>query len=279
MQWYWWILVVVLVLAVVAGLAVWLLSGRRKAPPRIGGKFQTWYGRVNTWAASEKSLDKDVQAMAKAGVTGYAIELMGWARSDAWTDKWLDQTGARYRYLLSLCRRHGLWLFVSIVNDNMGSRKYGDPGVPLSAVMPQARRLAQTVKDGGKDNVIVQPVAETTTAAGRQFEAWCVSQFAGWPLVYNGGSRPGGIPAGYSFRAWHPFKIADKVPSDAIVVSDTGMIIAQLGVGLDGPAKPDTLEAWARKVRASGCPVCCYYAFKFSGHDAPAIKALGRAAK
>jgi hypothetical protein len=280
MQWYWWALIVILVLAVVAGLVAWLLSGGTKSPPKIGGKFQTWYGRVNTWASQgAKALEKDVVACAKAGVAGYAIEMMGWARSDAWTDKWLKDTGEAYNRLLKLCRRHGIWLFVSVVNDNMGSGKYGDPGVPLSKVMPQAQRLAQIVKAGGKDGVVVQPVAESTTPAGRAFEGHCLRELSGFPLVYNGGSRPGGVPGGFAYRAWHPFKIADAVPSDALVVSDTGSIIMQLGVGLDGPAHPDTLESWARKVRSQGCPVCCYYAFKFAGHDKAGIKALGRAAK
>ena len=94
-----------------------------------------------------------------------------------------------------------------------------------------------------------------------------------------GGGRPGGVPGGFAYRAWHPFKISDKIPGDAIAVSDTGSIIVQLGVGLDGPAKPDVLEGWAKHVRAQGCPVCCYYAFKFDGHDKAGIEALGRAAK
>ncbi len=283
MYWYWWTLIVILVLAVAGGLAwlaVWLVGIRRKAPPKIGGKFMAWYGRVNTWASSgRKAVEKDVKACAKAGVAGYMIELAGWASSDAWTDDWLRRTEKAYLHLLKLCRRNGMWLFVSVVNDNMGTGKYGDPGIPLSRVTPMAHRLVQIVKDGGRDNVIVQPVAETQTSAGGAFERYCVDHLAGFPLVYNGGSRPGGIPGGFSFRAWHPFKITDGVPGDALAVSDTGSIIQQLGVGLDGPAHADTLEAWARRVRAMGCPVAGYYGFKFSGHDANGIKALGRAAK
>lgn len=266
-------------LAAAGGAAWYFLAGGATRKPQALDKTQVWYGRVNTWPFSEKNLDKDVKEMAASGVKGYMIELMGWARSDAWTDKWLKDTEKKYEYLLKLCRKHGLWLFVSVVNDNMGSRKYGDPGVFLASVMDKAKQLAQIVKKNGSDNVIVQPVAETQTSAGRQFEQYCVQQLGGFPLVYNGGSRPNGIPGGFKYRAWHPFKVADKCPADAIVVSDTGMIIVQLGHGLDGAAKPDTLEKWARDMRKSGVKITGYYAFKFDGHDKEAIKALGRSLK
>ena len=258
--------------------------------PKLGKEPLVMYGRVNTWAMSEKNLKKDISVMREEGVDGYMIEMMGWARYDAWTPNWLKDTEEQYEYLLNLCRDNGKWLFVSIINDNMGSRavdvndieprKYGDPGIFLSQVMPQAQQLCQIVKKYGKDNVIVQPVAETQTSAGKAFEQYCLQQLGGFIMVYNGGiGRPGGIPGGYQYRAWHPLKISDNPPTDAFVVSDTGNIILQLGYGYDGAAKPDTLEAWARRIRLRGNPVVGYYAFKFNGHDAAAIKALGKSKK
>lgn len=254
--------------------------------PNIGSKFQCWYGRVNTWASGgESNLAKDISECAKNGVKGYMIELMGWARSDAWTQPWIDATEKAYKKLLDLCRSNNMWLFVSIVNDNMGSKsisaikKYGDPGIPLSAVTQQAQQLCNFVKKYGSENVIVQPVAETHSEAGSQFEKYCIANLTRFTMVYNGGSRPSKTPSGYKYRAWHPFKTSDKPPADSIVVSDTGSIITQLGDGLEGKAHPDTLEAWAKSIKANGNPICGYYAFKFSGHDAEAIKALGKVAK
>jgi len=282
MQWYWWVLILVLALALAgAAFATWWFLFRTKSPPPIGKKFQCWYSKVNTWPFDKKVLEADVDKCAKAGVTGFHVSMMGWARYDAWTPNWFKLTERMYVLLLGLCRRKGLWLFAEIVNDNMGSGKYGDPKVPLSKRMPEARKLAEIVKKHGPKNVIVQPVGETQTAAGAAFEQECVGIFGGkFPLVYNGGTgRPGNIPAGFKYRAWHPFKVTDKVPSDAIVVSDTGSIIVQLGHGLEGASKPDVLKKWAQHVRASQCPVCCYYVFKFGGHDPDGIKALGEAAK
>ena len=248
--------------------------------PKLGKDPLVMYGRVNTWAQGEKNLEKDIKVMREEGVDGYMIEMMGWSRDDAWTPLWIAQTEEQYKTLLDLCRKNGKWLFVSIVNDNMGSKKYGDPGIKLSQVMPQAQQLCQIVKKYGKDNVIVQPVAETQTSAGARFEQYCLQQLGGFVMVYNGGiGRPGGIPSGFQYRAWHPVKISDNPPKDSFVVSDTGSIILQLGHGYDGVAKPDTLEAWARRMRQLGVPVVGYYAFKFNGHDKEAIKALGRSKK
>lgn len=280
MQWYWWVLIVVAVLALAGIAALLVYMFREPELPKLWSRFECWYGRVNAWANDKGRLEKDVKACRKAGVKGYHIEMMGWEGPNAWTPEWLKHIEEMYKFLLKLCRRNGLRLFVGIINDNMGTGKYGDPGIKLSQVYPQALRLLEIVDNGGPKNVVVQPVGETQTPAGAKFERDCVVRLGGkFPLVYNGGSRPGGVPAGFVKRSWHPFKVADAVPGDAVVVSDTGSIICQLGVGLAGPAHPGALENWARAVRKSGCPVCCYYAFKFDGHDKPAIDALGRAAK
>ena len=264
----------------VALMASFIVSGCMTPDlPKIGKEPLVMYGRVNTWAQGENNLKKDIKAMRDENVDGYLIEMMGWSRPDIWTPNWLKDTEKQYKVLLDLCRKNGKWLFVSVVNDNMGSGKYGDPGIKLSQVMPQAQQLCQIVKKYGKANVIVQPVAETQTSAGAQFEQYCLQQLGGFIMVYNGSSRPGRIPAGFQYRAWHPFKITENPPKDTFVISDTGSIILQLGTGYDGPAHPDILEYWARRMRQLGCPVVGYYAFKFNGHDAASIKALGKSKK
>jgi len=284
MFWYWWLLVVVLVLAAAAGLAwlaVWLFSLRtRKPKPIHQTTFQTWYGIVNSWANDAKLMDKVVDECADAGVSGIHIELCGWARYDAWTPDWVAKTAKAYRRLVRRCRRRGLWLFVSVANDNMGSRKYGDPGIKLASVYDAVLQLVAVIRDEGSDNVIVQPTGETQTPAGVRLERDCIEMLKGFPLVYNGAmGRPKGIPAGFAWRAWHPFKVSDNPPNDAIVVSDTGSIVLQLGGGYNTPANPADLETWARRISNCGCPVACYYAFLYHGLDKPAIKALGQAAE
>lgn len=244
--------------------------------PKLDKDQLVMYGRVNTWAQGEKNLKKDISAMRTYDVDGYMIEMMGWARYDAWTPQWLADTDKQYKILLDLCRKNGKWLFVSIVNDNMGTGKYGDPGIKLSQRMPQALELCQIVKKYGKDNVLVQPVAEIQTSAGRQFSQYCLNELAGFIMVYNGSGRATTLPGGYTYKAWHPMSISENPPRDTFVVSDTGPIILQLGNGYDGPAKPDVLKAWSQRMQQLGVPIVGYYAFKFNGHDKAAIKALGK---
>jgi hypothetical protein len=271
-------------LAAIAGCATVDTLLPTRSPPAIqAGQTQCWYGRVNEWASDSRVLRADISLCASEGVSGYMIELASFGAGRAvWNDPAaMARVEAAYAAAVAQCRARGLWLFVSIVNDNMGSRKYGDPGIPLSAVMDQARQLCAMVKRHGPSNVAVQPVAETQTSAGKQFEAHCLKELSGFTLVYNGASRPGGVPSGYRCRAWHPFKTSDVVPRDALAVSDTGSIIIALSSNgtLDGPGDPAAIEAWTRRIRAAGCPVAGYYAFLRKAHDPDAIRALGRASR
>mgnify|MGYP000846391528 CR=1 FL=1 len=67
MHWYWWALILVSILIPV-GVAVWWFWLRVPRLPKLGKKFEVWYGRVNAWANDKRRLEKDVKACRKAGV-------------------------------------------------------------------------------------------------------------------------------------------------------------------------------------------------------------------
>lgn len=259
-----------------------LFNRTKLEPVRIGGT-QTWYGRVNRWMLSRDTLVRELNAMAKAGVKGYMIEMSGWGRysNQQWTDKWVKEVEREYNWLLGQCRARGLWLFTSIVNDNMGQGKYGDSGPRLEKVYGMAQKLIDVVRKAGKKNVFVQPVAETQTAAGRKFEQECVAKLGGFQLVYNGsGGHPGGAAGGFQWFAVHPGKIAQDNAKGALVVSDHGLIIRELANGkLDGPGNPSKVAEFANRCRKRGNPVCGYYAFKYEKFDGKTIETLGKAAR
>ena len=262
----------------------WLYAklGISKAARKIErGKLQAWYGRVNAWPKDRSITVKDLNAMKKYGLSGYMIELSGWNRyrNKQWTDKWLSEVKSEYTWLVKQCRARGLWLFVSVVNDNMGQNKYGDTGPKLEKVYSKAQELVKIIKGVGASNVIVQPVAETQTSAGKKFEQYCIQQLGGkFQLIYNAnGGSPSNIAPGFNFRAIHPSAISKKVAADAFAISDHGLIIRELAVdgGLESKGNPTKIAAWKQNVKSWGCPVIGYYAFKYDKFDEAAIKAMG----
>ena len=253
------------------------------AQPRIEqGKTQTWYGRVNRWTLSKQTLKDELNLMQECGVSGYMIEMASWGRysdCELWSEEWIKQIEESYRHLVKECRQRKLWLFVSVVNDNMGQGKYGDKGPKLEAVYNSALQLIKIIKRYGSQGVIIQPVAETQTSAGQRFEQDCLRELKDFLLVYNGnGGHPSHTPDGYHFRATHPSHIVSSVDNDALVISDHGIIIRELSVdgGLESNGDPEKIQMWVNRLQKQGIAVVGYYAFKYADFDPEAIRALGK---
>lgn len=267
----------------------WLKSLFKKTPSKKlsqikVGKTQTWYGRVNFWAKDMSLLEKELDLLVKSNCSGYMIELAGWANSTGkmWTDKWLKDIESKYKKLLSMCRKRGLWLFVSIVNDNLGSKKYGDDGKHnVTNVMEYCKKLCKIVKENGSKNVVVQPVAETQTGGGKQFESYVKDQLSGFLTCFNGNGGHPSSSNGFSFYAVHPSAISASNPSTSLVVSDHGLIIRELNIGkaLVAHGNPVNITKWVKTNKNKGVPVVGYYAFQVQDFDKDAIKALGNALK
>ena len=254
------------------------------AQPRIEqGNTQVWYGRVNQWTVSRQILRNELNLMKECGVNGYMIELAVWdGVDDKWSNEWIVRTQKNYRWLLRECRKRKIWLFVSIINDNMGKGKYGDTGPTLEKVYESALQLASIVKRGGSKGVIVQPVAETQTPTGQRFEQECRKILENFTLVYNGeGGHPKSTPEGFHFRAVHPAHIVSSVADDALVISDHGLIIRELSIdgGLESRGNPQKVVTWVQRLQQQGIAVVGYYAFKYDQFDPATIRALGEALK
>ena len=262
-----------------------LLCTNAIAQPSIEqGNTQTWYGRVNRWGTSQQILLDELDLMKECGVSGYMIEMAGWEQhpAEAWSEEWIRSIGKSYRHLVKNCRKRNLWLFVSVVNDNMGKGKYGDTGPTLESVFDSAQRLVKIIKKCGHKGVIVQPVAETQTPAGRRFEEYCTQELEDFTLVYNGnGGHPKTTPEGYDFRAVHPSHIVSSVADETLVISDHGVIIRELSIdgGLESKGDPAKVKSWVKRLQRQGIAVVGYYAFKYDQFDPATIRALGEALK
>ena len=264
-----------------------LKNGTVVKPMSIGyAKKQTWYGRVNNWKNMSVT-EKDIILCTGVGVSGYMIEMAGDlpGTTDAkrgWTKAWLNDIDKKYTQLVKMARAAGLWLFVSIVNDNMGQGKHGDISPRLAKVLPMAKQLAQIVKKNGTNNVIVQPVAEIQTSAGVEFQKYCQNELKKFTIVYNPNSGYNPKITGWKYKAVHPPKILTTCQKDTLVVSDHSMIIKELAADgkYDGTVNKSKLVLWFNKIFAKcGCRVVAYYAFQRKNHDKNTIKALGDSIK
>ena len=281
------------------GLEQLITSCRGAAnPPAIGSKTQYWYGRVNYWADTGALQKKEVEYMKKMGVTGYIIEMAGWggndmrqkANSSAYK-KWVKRIETYYNHLHGLCKKHGLWLFVCIVNDNALSNKHGNKAVdPKHYYSNVATNLLNIVLKDGNQNVIVQPISELSSGRvkGHPGPAWQKNAIArlkaaGFQTCNNDAyGRPSGL-GGCNFLAWHPNSISHlpslKVAkSKTLIVSDTGGIISELNGGTncdkkDAKCKPSKIKEWRKK--CAGYAVVGYYDFVRKSYNPDAIKAMG----
>ncbi|MBR5283210.1 MAG: hypothetical protein IKU22_10585 [Alistipes sp.] len=261
-------------------LAILLLHNSIAQPIIERNNTQSWYGRVNGWHTSRSLLKQELDLMQECGVSGYMIELAGWGHDvgEAWNEEWINTIKKEYRHILRQCRKRDLWLFVSIINDNMGRGKYGDRGPSLEVVYDYAQQLISIIKRFGSRNVMVQPVAETQTSAGERFEREALTQLSDFILVYNGdGGSPKRLLEGFDFRAIHPSHITSSLPSDALIISDHGLIIRELSAdgGLQSAGDPEKVKRWAEHLHKEGVPVVGYYAFLYNGFDPATIRALG----
>jgi hypothetical protein len=215
----------------------------------LSGKRWGW-GPVNAWR------EIDPVALASACVR-YGCRILH-IEYITWTARGLPDAAATaraYERLLAECRRRKVTLFVSAFNDNAHLSKHGHVGVETPR--DYLRDVAVVLRRCGSEGVIVQPTAETQTDTGRWFEGHCQAVLAGFPRVYNGGSRPTSVPAGYRWAAYHPRAASDSVPGGLVAVTDTGTILHELGL-YTGGGDPAKCAAWVRRMLGRGNPAILY---------------------
>ena len=240
----------------------------------LGAGTVPFYIKTLYWYQDLDDLKKDLAACGSARV-GYGFEMMGPSSEKVMLSQAkIEQVEQAYALAIMEARRLGIWLYVIIVNDNMGEGKYGDPKIPLSKCLPGAKSLCAIVKKYGPANVICTPVAETKTSAGASFERHCASELSSFILAYNGGGgHPSSKPSWAKYIVQHPKKLSESYPRGTAVVNDTLAAILQAQGTQDGPLKPATIANWFADGAARDYVFIGAYAFKFRGHDAAGIKA------
>lgn len=237
------------------------------------------------------------ETLAASGCNATDIEFMGTTVS---TQHGYRKGGAEalkkdYLALLSECRKRNVTLIVSVVNDNMHIKKWGQSGVHDLAHWPaECERAAQIVLEAGPANVWVQAMAETQTSQGKKFEGRWLAKYkaAGFKTIYNDGSRPSNNGGAWT-RSYHACKLSDLGNgSNILLIPDCGTAIdaytdggnfltgsmlgtvqTAMGIAVNSGAGAD----YARRGRAKGNGVCIYTGTGIKSIEAqiPAIKTIG----
>ena len=182
--------------------------------------------------------------------------------------------------LLSATDAAGQHLYLTLVNGNTGSKKYGDAGVKLSAyadaIWKAAARIAELMKSHPR--LFVTPVGEGGIGPDPAFDAavqsWFLANAPVGRLVNNWDGAPSG-KAGMGFRCVHPSGTGDSGSGDAWVMSDHGLLIRELNGGaLYGSADVARTAAYAKKVVDAGRRFIFYHFDPNAGIDGNALAAL-----
>ena len=248
--------------------------------PASGLDFRLGYGLVNNWRNNAKAI---VTATSEAGIGIVPIEYWEWSAWNRFADA--DSQFAAFEKLLEATTTSGQILYVTYLNSNTGSGKYGDPGVKLSAhsdvIWKFAPKIAALMKTHPR--LFVTPVGEGGIGPDGKFDKevqdWFLANAPKAQLVNNWGARPSGN-AGMGQRCVHPASTKDPGNGTAWVMSDHGLLIRELNGGaLYGTANVGVTGSYARKVTDSGRKFI-YYHFDQNGKvDANAIAALKAVAK
>ena len=233
------------------------------------GHMLRLYGRVNDWPWIEESVLLDeVAALDKAGWDGYLIEMGGAAR---WYGHPENEVRARiaerYPVLVDALADRGMVMLNSIQNDNAGKGKYGDLSPPLAEQVGFSAWLVSLVAAVGRpDVVMVQPVAETESAAGFDLERHCAAVLTNFTLVNNAGSRPNEKPSWAHYNASHPWSIG-RVYTEDVVINDTSTGIIELDAtgNMDGLTDPARVSSYFARCQQVGALAAGIYLFSHAG--------------
>ena len=222
-------------------------------------------GWVNDWLwVPADLLREQICAMADNGWDAYLIEMGGAARWNGHTEAEARTALAeRYPLLVQWCADEGLILLNSVQNDNAGQGKFGDQSPPLSGQVSFSAFLVNLIATVGRpDVVLVQPVAETQTAAGVDLERLCANNLSHFTLVNNAGSRPDTKPVWADYNATHPWTLS-TIYSEDIIVGDTTPFIIQMDADGDmsGFTNPAMVQEAYDASRSAGSLLFGVYIF------------------
>jgi len=230
------------------------------------------YGLVNNWYKQDPR--SYMNKIAENEVDCVAFEFFECARPDNFKN--VDKLLSKFEKYISLSQSKKILLYVTLVNCNTGSGKYGDPRIPLSKYDAQIKKAAQKFASWMKkySNIYVTPCGEGGSSYDKGLQNYCKSIMPKSKMVNNWGSRPTSTD-GMGFFCQHPAKTSSPVAGGAWSMSDHSQLIDELNHGgLYGTCNYEVTKKYAQKMRANNHPFIYYHFNKDGKIDSAALKAL-----
>jgi len=236
------------------------------------------YGLVNNWF--KQNPKKYMNKLVESEVECMAFEFFEWAKPENFEK--VDALLKKFEEYLELAAKKKVLLYVTILNSNKGSGKYGDDRVPSSRYNDQLTKVANKMAGwmNNHSNLFVTPCGEGGAQGNwdRKLQEYCKAIMPRTQMVNNWGSRPNSTD-GMAYLAQHPSSTTAKVKP--WVVSDHSTIISQLngGGGLYGTCNYDITMRYAKGLKSTNKQFI-YYHFNPNGSiDDEALRALKDAKK
>lgn len=242
----------------------------------------TGYGLVNNWSVqnAESYMDK----LVKANVDCMAFEFFEWSSPDKFAAT--DDLLKKFEKYVDLAKSKKMLLYVTILNSNIGSGKYGDPGIPSNKYTTQLYKVADKLAGWMKKhpNIFVTPCGEGGAQSkmathDKKFQEYCKSIMPRSQMVNNWASRPK-TTDGMAFLCQHPSGVKAALTSMSWIMSDHGLFIAELnGGGLYGTANYGITLNCAKSLKAKNKTFIYYHFNKNGSIDNEALRALNDSKK
>lgn len=243
------------------------------------------WGRVNQWMDTDA--EKLAAALRDAGCNATLCEFLGFGRDSRWND--MARLYEKANDFTAAMRHKGVWVHWTIVNWNIGE---GLPENGRTSIC-EARfsdawfaDIVAILRDLSElhGNVSILPCAELGVrnskcrAKGLRWHGTALAAFGPALTRWNGNgdASPASVPHGEVLE-YHVARVSDTgYPARSLVVTDTSMVLNELG-GLHGfVTNHDKLRTCVRQARARQSGFV-HYGFDTPGIDYKAIETIGAA--
>ena len=106
------------------------------------------YGLVNNWSA--QNAEKYMNQLVQNNVDCMAFEFFEWSTPEKFAA--VEDLLKKFKVYVDLAAKKKVLLYVTLLNSNIGSGKYGDPGIPSNKYTKQILKAAEQLAAWMKTN-------------------------------------------------------------------------------------------------------------------------------